>query len=104
MLVKLDSLLFNVARQLHMRPLAAVDLEAAAGNPRQVACGLLRRGPRLPNSTAERWEVNPFYEATMAKYAKARAEQQAKRAAAMAKAAAEKEEAEKRARQEGRAG
>lgn len=103
-LVKLDSLLFNVARQLRMRPLAAVDLEAAAGNPRQVACGLLRRGPRLPNSTADRWEVNPFYEETMAKYAKARAEQQAKRAAAMAKAAAEKEEAEKRARQEGRAG
>eukprot|EP00198_Chlamydomonas_reinhardtii_P011086 XP_001700423.1 predicted protein [Chlamydomonas reinhardtii] len=49
-LVRLDTLLFHVARGLGVQPLAATRLaELAERGPEAIKCGLLRRGPRQLN-------------------------------------------------------
>ncbi|GIL61034.1 hypothetical protein Vafri_15403 [Volvox africanus] len=79
-LVKLDALLVSVAKSLGAKPLPWLDFERLHGNPHATQCGLLRRGPRLTNSTEERWMPNEFQ-------SRVNAEMQAARQAAAAKAA-----------------
>ncbi|GLI69518.1 hypothetical protein VaNZ11_014154 [Volvox africanus] len=79
-LVKLDALFLYVAKSLGARPLPWLDFERLHGNPHAIQCGLLRRGPRLTNSTEERWMPNEFQ-------SRVNGEMQAARQAAAAKAA-----------------
>lgn len=51
--MRLDTLLFHVARGLGVQPLAATRLaELAERGPEAIKCGLLRRGPRQLNRCA----------------------------------------------------
>ncbi|GFR52721.1 hypothetical protein Agub_g15274, partial [Astrephomene gubernaculifera] len=79
-LVRLDALLFSVARALGLQPLPAFDLQAARDKPKAIRCGLLRRGPRLTNSTDDRWLPNEFHNRVNAEMLAARQAAQAKAA------------------------
>ncbi|GIL90517.1 hypothetical protein Vretifemale_18158 [Volvox reticuliferus] len=59
-LVRLDALLLSVVKSLGAKPLPWLDFDRLHGNPHATLCGLLRLGPRLPNSTEERWMPNEF--------------------------------------------
>ncbi|GIL43637.1 hypothetical protein Vafri_1312 [Volvox africanus] len=59
-LVRLDALLLSVVKSLGAKPLPWLDFERLRGNPHATQCGLLRWGPRLTNSTEERWMPNQF--------------------------------------------
>ncbi|KAG2489058.1 hypothetical protein HYH03_012494 [Edaphochlamys debaryana] len=90
-LVRLDSLLFSSARSLGMRPLLAAPLEELAeAPPERVACGLMRRGPRHSNSTADRWQDNEYAQRINAEMAAARKAAQEQWQKRMARAKAHK--------------
>ncbi|KAG2450653.1 hypothetical protein HYH02_004493 [Chlamydomonas schloesseri] len=87
-LVRLDALLFHVARGLGVQPLAATRLADMA--ERGPKCGLLRRGPRQLNSTEREWQPNEYADRVNAEMRAAREEAQRKHAQRMARAKAAK--------------
>ncbi|PNW70247.1 hypothetical protein CHLRE_17g711900v5 [Chlamydomonas reinhardtii] len=90
-LVRLDTLLFHVARGLGVQPLAATRLaELAERGPEAIKCGLLRRGPRQLNSTEREWQPNEYADRVNAEMKAAREEAHRRFAQRAARAKASK--------------